>query len=209
MGSLEDFLRDYTQNDPTGGRLLKVTIKIILDSFPMVSTYADLPDPTTVPGQVYIVGTSTGTKWVPNWIGGSYYPKGFYRSNGTSWDYIGDFPNQASQEQVDAGTLDDVFVSPLTLKNSRWVGLGYRQVSSDTTVQVSDGTIDCSASLIVTIPLLSSITDYVSRTINNSGSGTVTIVTSGGELLYDVTSFALYGGESLTFQKGNGKWIVK
>ena len=61
-----------------------------------------------------INGESAG--WFPGWLGGTYYSKGFYKSNGTTWEYIGSFPYQASQAEMDAGTVDDKFSTPLTVE---------------------------------------------------------------------------------------------
>jgi hypothetical protein len=66
------------------------------------------------------VSNSQGTSWLPGPLGGTYYPKGLYYSNGTSWEYI-DTPYQATQAEVDAGIVDDKFVTPLTLNlSSQW-----------------------------------------------------------------------------------------
>lgn len=82
-----------------------------------VNTYADLPDPTTVPDKVYGVLNSTGIPYISVIFGGNYRAKGFYRSNGIAWNYLGEFPIQATQSEVNAGTVTDKFVSPATLRN--------------------------------------------------------------------------------------------
>lgn len=56
-----------------------------------VNTYADLPDATENDGAIYIVKTATKVLWLINW-----YNAGFYRSNGTSWDYLGPSPETTS-----------------------------------------------------------------------------------------------------------------
>lgn len=80
---------------------------------PEVTNYAALPDPTTVPNILYWVQTSQGTSWLPGSLGGTYYPKGTYYSNGIIWSYI-DTPYQATQAEVNTGINDDKFVTPLT-----------------------------------------------------------------------------------------------
>lgn len=87
----------------------------------VAANYTDLS--TNFPAALYTnqyaeVINSQGTSWLPGSLGGTYYSKGFYKSNGTTWEYIGSFPYQATQAQVDAGTNNDRFVTPLTLKNS-------------------------------------------------------------------------------------------
>jgi hypothetical protein len=58
--------------------------------FPTVATFADLPAASGVPNAVYRVTTSTGV-WLVN-----RKTKGLYASNGTTWDYIGDYPVTAA-----------------------------------------------------------------------------------------------------------------
>ena len=91
---------------------------------PRVANYDALPDFALHCDEIYIVENSQGTKWLPwNW-GGTYYPKGFYYSNCIEWVYAGDFPYQATQVEVDAGTRNDVFLTPLTFQNAaRWSGI--------------------------------------------------------------------------------------
>lgn len=86
-----------------------------------VNTFADLPNPTTVPDKVYGVLNSSGIPYISVIFGGNYRAKGFYRSNGTEWNYLGEFPIQANQSEVDAGTVTDKFVSPATLRNSNFM----------------------------------------------------------------------------------------
>lgn len=78
----------------------------------VVSTYSDLPAANTVSGQFFFVENNQGTKWL-----GTFYAKGLYYSNGTSWIYGGEFPINATQIEVDAGVIVDKFVSPNTLYN--------------------------------------------------------------------------------------------
>jgi hypothetical protein len=138
-----DFIRDYTVSDGLGGRKLKVTttggqtdesiytqsdplggrfIKVSLSggggsSITVVDDYLDLPLPGTVTGQFYWCENSTGTPFIGALWGGTYYPAGLYYSNGVSWSYM-DTPAQATQSQVNAGTVTDQWVSPSTLRNS-------------------------------------------------------------------------------------------
>lgn len=65
---------------------------------PEVATFADLPDATTVSGQLYRVLTTTGVIFV------NRQKRGVYKSNGTSWEY---FPNfTAADIPVDTSTID-------------------------------------------------------------------------------------------------------
>ena len=83
-----------------------------------VANYSALPDPTTVQGQSYIVLASQGTWWLPGSLGGTYYGRGYYYSDGTATWVFSDVPYNASQATVNTGTNDDSFVTPLTLANS-------------------------------------------------------------------------------------------
>ena len=90
------------------------------DHITVVANYSALPNPTTVPTQFYWCEASQGTAWLPGSLGGTYYSAGLYYSNGTIWEFLAT-PYQATQAQVDAGTLTDVFVSPNTFANaSKW-----------------------------------------------------------------------------------------
>ena len=82
----------------------------VITGIPLVNTCADLPDPVPLLGSLYGVLTSTGSKWIPSWVGGTFCPKGFYYSDGAQWIYMGEFPTQATQIQVDAGVNTETFV---------------------------------------------------------------------------------------------------
>jgi autotransporter-associated beta strand protein len=94
-----------------------IQLRPIGDSITVVNSYSDLPAPNTVAGKYYWVSNSQGTSWLPGLLGGTYYPKGLYYSNGTTWEYL-ETPYQATQIEVDGGTVDDKFVTPFTLENS-------------------------------------------------------------------------------------------
>lgn len=87
----------------------------IVDGY--IFNYSALPPANLNTNKIYLVSNSQGTKWLPGSLGGTYYARGFYVSDGTNWIYTSEFPNQASQIQADAGLLEDVFISPKTLEN--------------------------------------------------------------------------------------------
>ena len=72
-----------------------------------VNTYMDLPPANTVTGQKYGVLNSQGTAWLPGTLGGTYYSKGYYYSDGYTWIFMGSFPFQATQSDVDVGIITD------------------------------------------------------------------------------------------------------
>lgn len=86
-------------------------------NIPTVNTYNDLPPANLNVAEYYWVIASQGTAWLPGSLGGTYYPKGLYFSNGTIWSHM-DTPVQASLSEVNAGVVDDKFVSPNTLQAS-------------------------------------------------------------------------------------------
>lgn len=76
--------------------------------------------PASYNGAFAWVEASQGTAWLPGTVGGTYYPLGLYHSNGTAWIFTPS-PSQATQSEVDAGTNNDKFVTPLTFTNaSKW-----------------------------------------------------------------------------------------
>jgi hypothetical protein len=83
-----------------------------------VANYSALPPANASNWKVYIVLNSQGTQWLPWTIGWTFYAKWYYMSDGAIWNYLWDFPYQANQLQVDDWVVDNVFVSPLTLKNT-------------------------------------------------------------------------------------------
>jgi len=89
----------------------------------VVANYSALPPPATVTGKFYWAAASQGIPYTPDWIGGAYYQKGMYYSNGVTWEYT-PVPFQATQAEVNTGTNNDRFVTPLTLKMStQWDGV--------------------------------------------------------------------------------------
>lgn len=84
----------------------------------VVNTWQDLPLPTNLnAGHFYWVENSTGTRWLPGSLGGTYHSRGLYYSTGTEWEDA-PVPYQASQAEVNAGIKEDKFVTPKTLKNA-------------------------------------------------------------------------------------------
>jgi hypothetical protein len=91
-------------------------------NIPVVANYNALiaaypPPNTTHLGQFVFVENAQGTWWIPGPVLGTYYPAGLYYCNGTDWK-TADVPYQATQVEVDAGTVTDKFVSPETFNNS-------------------------------------------------------------------------------------------
>jgi hypothetical protein len=75
------------------------------------------PPNTAYLGQYAFCEDSQGTWFIPGPIFGTYYPAGLYYCNGVDWK-TAPVPYQATQVEVDAGTVTDKFVSPETFNNS-------------------------------------------------------------------------------------------
>ncbi len=103
-----------------------------------VTNYTALPNPTTVSGLYYWVSNTQGTSWLPGSLGGTFYNKGMYYSNGTTWEYI-DIPYQATQAEVNVGTNNDKFVTPFTFTNSNKWGTKENTITQGTTAQYYRG----------------------------------------------------------------------
>jgi len=130
---------DYYEESTGGGGDPATTVEII-----HVANYSALPDPTTVGlYDIYIVDNAEGTKWLPGSIGGTYYPAGAYYSNLVNWVYS-ESAGQATQAEVNAGTVTDKFVTPETLSSyDRWSTILKRSasiVTVDKTAGVGDFT---------------------------------------------------------------------
>ena len=80
-----------------------------------------LPQPGQPVDAIVAVRNSQGTSWLPGPLGGTWYPKGYYRSTGLVWEFFGEFSYQATQAAVDAGLINDQFVTPFTFENAaKW-----------------------------------------------------------------------------------------
>ncbi len=212
----DEFLAIRNSNSSSASNPFATMADILLvsSSVFVADNYSSLPLPNTVTGKVYWVKNSQGTWWLPGNLGGTYYPKGLYYSDGATWSFI-ETPYQATLATVNVGTNDDQFVTAFTFTNaSKWD----TKVNNRTTVYTvgnypvtnTNRNIECNGTLTITFPLLASITHYENIDVtNNSLTDNVTISTTGGELMADFTTFTLYPLESLTIAKGNTTYLVK
>jgi hypothetical protein len=81
------------------------------------TNYAALPLPSANPNYLFYCINSQGTKWLPGSLGGTYYPSGWYYSDGLSYSYQ-ETPFQALQATVNSGTNNDQFLTPKTFNDS-------------------------------------------------------------------------------------------
>jgi hypothetical protein len=84
----------------------------------VVDDYAALLALPPTADTFYWCQNSQGTAWLPGSLGGTFYPKGIYYCFTTSplvIEFI-ETPYQATQVEVNAGTVTDKFVSPETLE---------------------------------------------------------------------------------------------
>ena len=146
------------------------------DVITVVNTYNDLPVVSTVGGSFYWVSNSQGISWLPGSLGGTYYPKGIYYSNGVSWEYI-ETPYQATQDEVITGTNNDKFVTPLTLT-------GKLNIATFTVDLSSDLTVDFYAPYDLKINSVTNIVNAPTTTISvNSGSYTLGNLIDQGDMI--------------------------
>ena len=189
---------DYYETG-TGGNPA-TTVEII-----HVANFSALPNPTTVGlYDIYIVDAAQGTKWLPGSVGGNYYPAGAYYSNLVSWVYS-ESAGQATQAEVNTGTVTDKFVTPDTLNNySGWtkskVGLSNVDDTSDANKPISTAT-QTALNLITNINWLG---DY-----NNGYTYTV-----GDGVMFNGASFRMYNaigaaGYAPSAYPGNWKQITE
>jgi hypothetical protein len=209
----DQFLALINANLPSATNPFVTMDEFLAQSFVngVVFDYNALPDPATVPNTFYWANNAVTHTTL--FITFTDFPRGMYYSNGVSWEFT-NIPIQASLIEVNAGTDKTKYVTSYTFENaSKWstkanVRIANLQVSNYTVTDI-DRNIECDGTFIITLPLLSSILHYEDIDITNNGSGLITINTSGGELLGDVTTFILYPLESLTIAKGNTTYLVK
>ncbi len=107
------------------------------DDITVVANYSALPAVGTVTGEFYWCSASQGTSWLPGALGGTYYSRGLYYSNGVTWEFM-DVPYQATQSEVNTGTNTDKFVTPATLTS--WTGraltVGTTGINSGATTRI-------------------------------------------------------------------------
>lgn len=116
-----------------------------------MANYAALPPANTASGKTYSVLNSQGTNWLPGSLGGTYYSTGFYYSDGTTWNYMGSTPYQASQSEVDTGTDSTVFVTPLTFEGaSKWATKQTTLTSGSNIKTINGASVLGSGDLVVT-----------------------------------------------------------
>jgi len=100
--------------------------------YPEVNTYADLPDATTVSGYVYLVLQNTYTLLIFN-----TKPAGLYKSNGTSWDFIGALPAIVADNNFKIYDSDDFTrqiafnAGNISTLNTRTITMANRDIDLD------------------------------------------------------------------------------
>jgi hypothetical protein len=123
-------------------------------TFSRYLNYSALPTPATHAGEYVAVENSQGTQWLPGTLGGTYYPKGFYYSDGSIWIFSGELPINATQSEVDLGIDNTKFVTSLTLANYYKWGLLNQIKDQEELTGVKNG-INLNFS-IINVPILNS-----------------------------------------------------
>ena len=99
-------------------------------TYPAVNTYADLPAPVTVSGEIYVVRSGSGAFIV------NRKPSGFYFSNGSVWKFMGETPDFFKSNNFNVYDAND------TSKGVMFTTSGITtNVFRKLNVQNSDGTI--------------------------------------------------------------------
>lgn len=108
-------------NAPSASNPFATMADVIGINIVSVPNYSALPAPATAVNKYYRTLAGENTSWRPAWLGGTYYPEGIYFSDGLTWDFVGEFPYQATQVEVDAGVNDKNFVTPATFDQAaKW-----------------------------------------------------------------------------------------
>lgn len=156
----------------------------------VVNNYSALPDPTTVSGSFYWVSNSQGTRWLPGSLGGTYYPKGIYYSNGVAWEYI-ETPYQATQSEVNAGINTDTFVTPKTLKDSNQWNTKFNTPTGNNTQYLNGAGTPTTFPIIYTQTETDNLLDikrdlytWEYLIMNGKTDGVITAITGGDVLTY-------------------------
>lgn len=152
-----------------------VIIGTTAEDITIVANYSALPNPTTVAGLFYWVSNSQGTQWLPGSLGGTYYNKGLYYSNGVSWEYI-DTPYQATLAEVNAGVVTDKFVTPNNLYNSNYVRINNVQTLTNKRITARISTSVSAISITPNSDLIDlyTVTALSSDLMMNNPTGTPT-----------------------------------
>lgn len=162
----DEFLALINANNPSASNVfvtfndLLTTVTIIV-----VANYSALPAPNTVPGKFYWCEQSQGTSWLPGPLGGTYYPAGLYYSDGVTWT-TAPIPYQATQVEVDAGTVTDKFVTPATLSNSSQWGTVKIDLSTNSVLNGNQNILN--------------IIEGTNMNITDDGLGNITFDSTGG-----------------------------
>jgi len=96
-----------------------------------VANFAALPPAADETGFIWFVENAQGTQWLPGNLGGNYYPRGAYYSNGTEWIFQNSAA-EATQSEVDTGVVTDKFVSPGTLAATPKITNSFQKNIDDT-----------------------------------------------------------------------------
>ena len=111
----------FGANNPSSGNKFATILDLVNvgvgTNIFFANSYSDLPDPALFSGIFYWVANSQGTWWLPGNLGGTYYGKGLYCSNGVSWE-TAPVPYQATLVEVNTGLNDNKFITPYTLTNA-------------------------------------------------------------------------------------------
>lgn len=147
-----------------------------------VNNYSSLPVASGNTGNMYLVLNSQGTAWLPGSLGGTFYAKGVYYSNGTSWSLAADVPYQATQSETNSGTTDSVFITPAKLSNYNGsflgpIGVGFTGGTIGSTLDVRNN--GATSSIVLKVKGVSGQTGHLVRLVDSSDSTLFSVASSG------------------------------
>ena len=154
-----DLVNNDTTITPTG----QTGGVVIVDK---VDTYSLLPVASGYTGNCYLVLNDEGTSWLPGSLGGTFYAKGVYYSNGSTWILMSSIPYQATQDETNAGVVDNVFVTPLKLSNYSGFTTYQKVINNFVFVSVKSDFPTPSGGIIT---LLANTTYFITTTIDLTG----------------------------------------
>lgn len=157
-------------NAPSASNPFATMADVIGINIVSVPNYSALPAPASAINKYYRTLAGENASWRPAWLGGTYYPEGIYFSDGLTWDFVGEFPYQATQAEVDAGVNDKNFVTPATFDQAAKWGTKENSANKTSTVVGNESSITLFANVKAMVDWVRIL--FVPKTRNITINGT-------------------------------------
>lgn len=204
----------YTVNTGFFFELISGSNSGVIPENQFVDTYSDLPDPSTTIYQIWVAKNSEGSQWLPGSLGGTYYPEGAYVSDGIKWISHKD-SYQATQTEVNVGSITNKWVTPNTLLNSsKWntkqnnriVNLQSNITTTLDAINFTDYINICTGNNNLTLP--TAVTNKNMYTIKVI-SGSTTVNTTSSQTIDGSSSIIInIPNTSLDFISNDSNWVL-